>query len=92
MLTITQAAEEKIANLVAESEKPVKGLRIGARLDPAKQVDYKLAFISDQQIGGDDQVVHFTGFDVYIDPESADSVGGGQGGLRRWPHGFGVQN
>ena len=46
MITITEAAEEKIANLVAASDKPVKGLRIGARLDPAKQVDYKLAFIS----------------------------------------------
>ena len=72
MITITEAAEEKIATLVAASEKPVKGLRIGARLDPAKQVDYKLAFISDQQIGGDDQVAHFEGFDVYMDPESAD--------------------
>ena len=72
MITITEAAEEKIATLVAASEKPVKGLRIGARLDPAKQVDYKLAFISDQQVGGDDQIVRFEGFDVYIDPESAD--------------------
>ena len=72
MITITEAAEKKIANLVAESEKPIKGLRIGARLDPAKQVDYKLAFISDQQVDGDDQVVRFEGFDVYMDPESAD--------------------
>ena len=72
MITITAAAEQKIANLVAASEKPVKGLRIGARLDPAKQVDYKLAFVSDQQVGSDDQVAHFEGFDVYIDPESAD--------------------
>ena len=40
MLTITEAAEKKIAELVTESEKPVKGLRIGARLDPAQQVDY----------------------------------------------------
>ena len=39
MITITAAAEQKIANLVAESEKPVKGLRIGARLDPVKQFD-----------------------------------------------------
>ena len=72
MITITAAAEQKIANLVAASEKAVKGLRIGARLDPAKQVDYKLAFVSDQQVGSDDQVAHFGGFDVYIDPESAD--------------------
>ena len=50
MLTITEAAEEKIAELISESEKPVKGLRIGARLDAAQQVDYKLAFVSDEQL------------------------------------------
>ena len=72
MLTITEAAEKKIAALVAESEKPVKGLRIGARLDPAQQVDYKLAFIADDQIADDDQIASFAGFDVYMDPDSAD--------------------
>ena len=38
MITITEAAEKKIANLVAASEKPIKGLRIGARLDPPSRL------------------------------------------------------
>ena len=72
MLTITEAAEKKIAELVSESEKPVKGLRIGARLDAAQQIDYKLAFVSDEQVGDEDEIATFEGFDVFIDPDSAD--------------------
>ena len=72
MLTITEAAEEKIAELISESEKPVKGLRIGARLDAAQQVDYKLAFVSDEQLDDEDEIATFNGFDVYIAADSAD--------------------
>ena len=71
MLTITEAAEKKIAELVTESEKPVKGLRIGARHDAGQQVDYKLAFVSDEQISDEDEIATFEGFDVFIDPNSA---------------------
>ena len=72
MITITEAAEAKIAELVAQSEKPVRGLRIGASLDAATQVDYKLAFISTEQIASDDQTVSFDGFNVFMDPDSAE--------------------
>lgn len=72
MLTITEAAEKKIAELISESEKPVKGLRIGARLDAAQQVDYKLAFVSDEQLDDEDEIATFNGFDVYIAADSAD--------------------
>lgn len=72
MLTITEAAEKKIAELVTESEKPIKGLRIGARLDGAQQVDYKLAFVSDEQIDDEDEIIAFDSFDVYIDSDSGD--------------------
>ena len=72
MITITEAAEEKIAELVTQSEKPVRGLRIGASLDAAMQVDYKLAFISAEQIASDDQIVSFDVFDVFMDSDSAE--------------------
>ena len=72
MLTITEAAEKKIVELVTESEKPIKGLRIGAHLDTAQQVDYKLAFISDEQIVAEDQIANFESFNVYIDSDSAE--------------------
>ena len=41
MITITEAAEKKIAELVAQNEKPIKGLRIGARSESSLKVDYK---------------------------------------------------
>ena len=72
MINITEAAEKKIAELVTENEKPVKGLRIGARLDAAQQVDYKLAFISEDQIAAEDQIANFEGFDIFIDPDSVE--------------------
>ena len=49
MLTITPAAEQKIAELVSQSDKPVAGLRIGAQAQSPFKVDYKLAFVGQGQ-------------------------------------------
>ena len=70
MITITEAAEKKIAELVAQNEKPIKGLRIGARSEPPLKVDYKLAFVSEDQIEDSDQRVSFDGFEVFMDLDS----------------------
>jgi Fe/S biogenesis protein NfuA len=70
MLRITESAEAKIAALIAENEQPVAGLRVGARARSPFKVDYRLAFMSDDQIGADDTKVPFSGFDVYMDSES----------------------
>ncbi len=72
MLTITPAAEQKIAELVSQSDKPVMGLRIGAQAQSPFKVDYKLAFISQGQEDPTDTVVNFDGFDVYMDADSVD--------------------
>lgn len=72
MLTITEAAEKKIASLVADSEKPVKGLRIGATAQSPFKVDYKLAFIGQDQDTSSDQTFNFDGFVVYLDANSAE--------------------
>jgi Fe/S biogenesis protein NfuA len=70
MITITEAAAKKIAELVTKNEKPVKGLRIGARSESPLKVDYKLAFISEEQIEESDERVPFEGFEVFIDSDS----------------------
>ena len=71
MLTITEAAKQKIAELVGQSENPVKGLRIGAEAQSPFKVDYKLAFIGQDQDTSADQALNFDGFDVFMDPDSA---------------------
>ena len=72
MITITEAAEKKIAELVAQNEKPIKGLRIGASSESPLKVDYKLAFVSEDQIEDSDQIVSVAGFEVFMDPDSVD--------------------
>ncbi len=66
MLNITSEAQQKIAELVVKSENPVRGLRIGAEAKSSSKVDYKLAFISEDQVGDDDERISFEGFDVFI--------------------------
>ena len=70
MLNITSEAQKKIAELVAKSEKPVRGLRIGAAATSSTNVDYKLAFISVDQVSEDDERISFEGFDVFINTGS----------------------
>lgn len=71
MVQITDNAEAKIAELIAENDQTVAGLRVGARAKSPFKVDYRLAFMSGDQVGPDDTKVSFNGFDVYMDPESA---------------------
>ncbi len=70
MVTITEAATKKIVQLIADTGKPVKGLRIKADAQSPLKVNYQLAFILDGQEEQEDTVVNFEGFDLLIDPES----------------------
>ena len=74
MLEITPQALDKIRELIAQSseqnEKLVKGLRVGAEAQSPLKVDFRLAFIGDGQENADDEVIEFSGFEVYVDPES----------------------
>ena len=74
MLTITDLARSKIAELIDKSPNPVKGLRIGATSVSPLKVDYRMAFIGEGQESADDAVIPFDGFDVYVDPDSGDNV------------------
>ena len=74
MLTITDLAQSKIAELIGKSPNPVKGLRIGATSVSPLKVDYRMAFIAEGQESDDDTVIPYDGFDVYVDPDSGDNV------------------
>ncbi len=70
MVTITEAAREKIIELIDSSETKVKGLRLGATAVSPLKVDFKMAFIAHDQDTSDDTVIEFEGFNVYIDADS----------------------
>ncbi len=70
MVTITEAAREKIIELIGSSETKVRGLRLGAKAVSPLKVDFKMAFIAHDQDTSDDTVIEFDGFNVYIDADS----------------------
>ena len=74
MVEITEKAKEKIIELINKSETPVKGLRIGAKSVSPLKVEFKLAFIGEDQQKADDTVIPFDGFEVLVDPESVANV------------------
>ncbi len=71
MLKITDNAKAKIVELIEENEAAITGLRVGARAKSPFKVDYRLAFMGDDQIGPDDTRLSLDGLDVYVDAESA---------------------
>ena len=71
MVTITEVAQQKIIELTAKSESPVKGLRVAANVVSPVKVDFRMAFLGEDYEGSGDEVIEFDGFDVYIDAESS---------------------
>ena len=74
MLTISEAAQAKIVELITNSDNAVKGLRIGAEAVSPLKVDYRMAFLGEEQEAADDTVVTFDGFDVYVGADSVEYV------------------
>ena len=74
MIIITDLAQQKIAELMAKSEKPIKGLRIGAKAVSPLKVDFRMAFLAADEDTSADTVVPFDGFDLYVDVESAPNI------------------
>jgi len=70
MLKITEAAEEKIASLIAANDQAIAGLRVGAQARSPFKTDYRLAFMAAEQVQPDFTKATFNGFDVYMDAES----------------------
>ncbi|MEW6753665.1 MAG: NifU family protein [Candidatus Latescibacterota bacterium] len=70
MLKITPAAEQKVASLIQANDKEIAGLRVVARARSPFKVDYRLAFTTQEQVKPQDSRLPFSGFNVYVDPES----------------------
>ena len=74
VLTISDAAQVKIVELIENSENPVKGLRVGAEAASPLKVDFRMSFLAEGQEAADDTVVEFTGFVVYVGADSVEYV------------------
>ncbi len=74
MLSITDNAQKKIAELMQGTGKPVRGLRVRAEAKSPLKVNYQLAFILDGQQEPDDTVLNFGDFSAFIDPKSLPHV------------------
>ncbi len=69
-LTVTDAAREKLAELIANSPAPVLGVRIIAEAESPMNPQYSLGFVQEGEEEEDDIVFDFGEFKVYIDEDS----------------------
>ncbi len=70
MLKITDKAQAKLRELIANSDQPVLGIRVIAEAKSPLKAEYGLSFVQEGEQLPEDTVVSCEGFDVYIDPES----------------------
>lgn len=66
MISITDAAAERVKALMAKSDKPVQGLRIGVSTRGCSGMMYKLEYAESQQPMED--VIEDKGVKIFIDP------------------------
>jgi len=71
MLQITESAEQKIASLIEQNDQPIAGLRVAAQARSPFKVDYRLAFMAQEQVKDEFTRQPFDSFDVYMDADSA---------------------
>ncbi len=66
VITLTDAAAERIKAIMAKSDKPVAGLRIGVEKSGCAGMSYKLDYA--EQAAEMDEVVEDKGVKLFIDP------------------------
>lgn len=66
MLTLTDAAAERVKALIARSDKPVLGLRIGVKTRGCSGLSYSVEYAEEQKKFED--VVEEKGVKLFIDP------------------------
>ena len=67
-MTLTEAAAERVRQIMARSEKPVAGLRIGVKNGGCAGMEYTMEWAEQQQPF--DEVVEDKGVKVLIDPKA----------------------
>lgn len=68
IMSLTDAAAERIREIVAESGKPVAGVRVGIRNAGCAGQAYTLDYVA-EPVAGDDHVVD-KGVDVWVEPKA----------------------
>ena len=67
-ISLTDAAAERVQQIVADSEKPVVGLRIGVSTKGCSGLSYTIDYA--EAVEASDQVVELKGVTVLIDPKA----------------------
>lgn len=68
ILSVTETAAERVAEIMENSDKPVSGVRIGVKNAGCAGMAYTLDYVT-EPVPGDDHVREH-GVDVYIDPKA----------------------
>ena len=76
MLTITDAAKQRISGLLAAEDRKGLALRVAIIGRGPGGFQYKLGFVREEERGADDTVVDAGSFQVFVDPESAPNLQG----------------
>lgn len=73
-IIITEAAREKIVELIGNAESPVLGIRVLAEATSPVNPEYSLAFVQEGEDFDDDTVLDFHEFKVFVDADSLSYV------------------
>jgi iron-sulfur cluster assembly protein len=68
ILSITDAAAERVRQLLASRDKPAAGVRVGIRTKGCSGLSYTLEYADEK--GAHDEVVEEKGVTVFIDPKA----------------------
>ncbi|MFT0860126.1 Fe-S cluster assembly scaffold SufA [Ancylobacter sp. G4_0304] len=68
VMRLTDAAAERVRSIIARSEKPVVGLRVGVKNGGCAGMEYTMEFA--EEAGRFDEVVEDKGVKVLIDPKA----------------------
>ncbi|KKB11234.1 FeS assembly scaffold SufA [Devosia geojensis] len=68
IMSLTDAAAERINEIIEDSDKPVIGVRVGIRNAGCAGVAYTMDYVT-EAVAGDDHVED-KGVDVYLDPKA----------------------
>ena len=68
VLTLTDDAAERIADIVAGASEPIKGIRVGVKNGGCAGMEYVLDKVTD--VDPKDDVVEDKGVTVYVDPKA----------------------
>jgi iron-sulfur cluster assembly protein len=68
IMSLTDAAVERINEIIEDSEKPVIGVRVGVKNAGCAGMAYTLSYV-DQPVAGDDHVAQ-DGVHVYVEPKA----------------------